>query len=136
MDGRINMTKLTLLKITLTAAAVYYIIGGIAHYFALTIFPWFDGHLYAPYQDSVIALVTIVLAAFLLAVARDPIKNRDTLNVIIGAAFLASLFSIFIVFKVDFAALGAPAKKLQTIVEGILGFGFVGLLLWLYPRKK
>jgi hypothetical protein len=130
------MNKLKLLKLTLYLGALYYAIGGITHYFGLTIFPWFDGRLYASYQDSVIAFVCLVLVLFLVSTARDPLKNIDTLNVIILTAFLASVFSIVIIWKVNFAALGAPAKKLQTIIEGILGFVYVGTLLWLYPRKR
>jgi hypothetical protein len=129
------MSKLILLKITLCLGALYYAVGGFAHYFGLTIFPWFDGRLYAPYQDTVIAFVCLVLILLLLTVARDPIKNIDALNLIIVVAFLASIFSIAIIWKVDFVALGAPAKKTQTIVEGVLGFVFVGALLWLYPKQ-
>lgn len=127
--------KLKLLKITLCVGAVYYLIGAVAHYFGLTIFPWFDGRLYTPYQDTLISLVAVVLTLFLIAIARDPVKNMDTLNVVIVSATAASIISIAIIWKVDFASLGAPAKKLQTIVEGILGFIFVLALLWLYPRK-
>src|SRR4051812_25786989 len=107
------MDRLKLLKVFLLIGAVYYAVGGIAHYFGLTIFPWFDGRLYVPYQDSVIAFVCLVLVIFLVSTARNPVKNIDTLNVVILSAFLASVFSIAIIWKVDFAALGAPAKKLQ-----------------------
>lgn len=130
-----DKTKLRLLKATLYAGAVYYLVGAVAHYFGLTIFPWFDGRLYAPYQDTVIALVAVVLAYFLIVVAKNPIKNIDILKAVIISAFIASIFSIVIIWKVDFTSLGAPAKKLQTIVEGILGFIFVLALLWLYPKK-
>jgi hypothetical protein len=130
------MNKFTLLRIVLCFGALYYAVGGFAHYFGLTIFPWFDGRLYAPYQDTVIAFVCLVLILLLLMVARDPIKNIDALNLIIIVAFLASIFSIAIIWKVDFSALGAPGKKAQTIVEGILGFIFVGALLCLYPRQS
>jgi hypothetical protein len=37
---------------------------------------------------------------------------------------------------VDFAMLGAADKKLQTIVEGIIGFIWVAILLFLFPRKE
>ncbi len=130
------MSKLVALKLTLYLGAAYYIVGAVVHYFGLTLFPWFDGRLYAPYQDSVIALVALILAFFLIVVAHDPIKNIDMLKAIMIAATVASIFSIVIIWKVDFAALGAPDKKLQTIVEGILGFVWVGALLWLYPRKE
>ena len=129
------MDKLKLLKLTLRLGALYYVIGAFAHYFGLTIFPWFDGHLYAPYQDTVIALVACILAYFLWVVARDPIKNIDMLRAIIVSAIAASVVSITIIWKVDFVALGAPSKIPQTIVEGILGFIWVGVLIWLFPKE-
>ena len=77
-----NNTKLRLLKTTLYIGAIYYLIGAVVHYFGLTLFPWFDGRLYTPYHDTVISLVAVVLALFLIAIARDPVKNIDTLNVV------------------------------------------------------
>ncbi len=127
--------RLKLLKGTLFIGAAYYLIGAIAHYFGLTIFPWFDGRLYTPYQDTLISLAAIVLASFLFAIARDPIKNIDTLNVAILGATIASVASIAVIWKVDFVSLGAPAKQFQTIIEGVLGFVFVGALLLLYPKR-
>lgn len=129
------MNKLKLLKFVLVLGAIYYAIGGVVHYFGLTLFPWFDGRLYAPYQDTIIALVCLVFVLLLLAVARDPIKNIDILKVIIISVAIASVASIAIIWKVDFTALGAPAKKMQTIVEGVIGFIYLGMLLWLYPKK-
>ena len=131
----IIMDKTILLKFTLYLGALYYLIGAIAHYFGLTIFPWYDGNLYAPYQDTVIALVAVILAYFLTVVARNPEKNLDMLKAVMIAAAVASLFSILVPLKVDFAALGAPDKSLQTIIEGIFGFIWVGALILLYPRK-
>lgn len=132
--GGSNM-KIRLLKATLYLGALYYLIGSFVHFFGLTLFPWYDGNLYAPYHDTVIAFVAIVIALFLISTARDPIKNIDTLRIIIISVFAASIFSIAIIWKVDFSALGAPDKKIQTIVEGILGFVYTGILLWLYPKK-
>jgi len=48
--------------------------------------------------------------------------------------FLASVFSFAIIWKVDFAALGAPAKRVQSIIEGVLALIFFGALLLFYPR--
>jgi hypothetical protein len=123
------------LQLVLYLGAAYYALGAIAHYFGLTLFPWFDGRLYAPYQDTVIALVSLILAYFLVVVGRDPVKNIDMLKAIIISAAIASAVSIAIVWRIDFAALGAPGKKLQTIVEGVLGFVWVGALIWLYPSR-
>jgi hypothetical protein len=129
------INKFSLLKVMLNLGALYYIIGASVHFFNITLFPFFDSNLYTPYQDSVIALTAIIFALLLIVVAKDPIKNIDVLNLIIICATLASIFSIAIIWKVDFVSLGAPAKKFQTIVEGMLGFIWVGLLLWLYPKK-
>ncbi len=133
-----NMTpnKIKLLKIILSLGALYYLVGAFVHFFGLTVFPFFDGKLYAPYHDSVIALTSFIFSLLLLVIARNPLKNTDTLKVVIIGALLASIFSIVIIWKVDFQALGAPAKKIQTIAEGIIGFIFTGLLLWLYPQKS
>lgn len=114
----------------------YYLVGTVANFFGLIIFPFYDGKLYEPYLDSIIALVAFVLALLLLVVSRDPIKNIDTLNVIVFGAFLASIFSVAIIWKVNFLELGAPGKETQIIVEGILGFVFTGILLLTYPRKS
>jgi hypothetical protein len=130
------MNRLNALKITLYLGSAYYFVGAIAHYFALTIFPWFDSRLYVPYQDTIIALVAVILAYFLVVVARDPVRNRDMLNAIIVSAAAASIVSIAIIWKVDFTALGAPGKKIQTVVEGLLGFAWVLTILWLYPRGE
>ena len=72
----------------------------------------------------------------MFVVAKDPIKNKEILKVIIFVVLLASIFSVVIVLRVDFVALGSPTKMMQTIMEGIMGLGYFGLLLWLYPRKK
>ena len=130
------MEKLKLLKLVLRLGAVYYLVGAVVHYFGLTLFPWFDGKLYAPYQDTVIAFVALVLAYFLVVVARDPVKNIDMLKAVIVSAAAASLFSIVVIWKVNFAALGAAGKIPQTVTEGILGFLWVGALLWLYPGER
>lgn len=67
--------KLKLLKATLYMGAVYYLIGSVVHYFGLTLFPWFDG---TPYHDTIISLVAVVLALFLVVIAKDLVKNIDT----------------------------------------------------------
>ena len=129
------MSKIKTLKIILYLGAIYYIIGAVAHYFALTIFPWFDAGLYTSYQDTVIAFVAMVFAYLLVIVAQDPIKNKDVLRAIIISATAASVFSVAIIWKVDFAAGGAPGKELQTIIEGALGFIWVGFVIVFYPRN-
>ena len=130
------MSKLNFLKVLLYLGVVYYVMGAVVHYFGFTLFPWFDGKLYAPYQDTVIAFVALVFAYLLIVVAKNPIKNKEVLRFIVISATLASILSILIIWKVDFVALGAPAKKFQTIVEGILGFLWVGAVLYAYPHKE
>lgn len=76
-----TINKLKLLKATLVLGALYYLTGAAAHWWGLTIFPFYDGRLYTPYHDSVIALVAVVLALVLITVARDPIKNIDVLKI-------------------------------------------------------
>jgi len=128
----INKSKF--LKFVLRLGVIYYIIGAIVHYFGITLFPFYDKALYMPYHDSVIALSAIIFAMILYTVAKDPVKNIDMLKVVIIGAIIASFVSIVIVWKVDFTALGAPAKKTQTIVEGVMNFIWVGALLWSYPK--
>ena len=125
-----------MLKVVLYLGAVYYLIGAIAHYFALTIFPWFVSGLYAPYQDTVIAFVAIMITCLLVFIAKDPVKHRDMLKAVIIGAIAAPIFSILVISKVNFVALGVPGKGTQTIVESILGFMYSGILIWLYPRGE
>ncbi len=128
--------KHSALKIVLVIGALFYLFGAVVHFFGLSIFPFYDNNLYSPYHDTLLALASFFIALFILTVARDPLKNKDTLIIIIVGIFIASLASILIPLKINFAELGAPAKETQTIVEGVLGLLYAGLLLWLYPRKK
>lgn len=130
------INKLKLLKTALVLGALYYLIGAFVHFFGLTLFPFYDANLYSPYHDSLIALSSLTATLFLLAIARDPVKNKDTLVIAIIVTALASIFSFAIIWKVDFLALGAPAKKIQTLTESGIGFCFVALLIWLFPRKN
>jgi dolichyl-phosphate-mannose--protein O-mannosyl transferase len=130
-----KIDKLKLLKLILRLGTLYFLIGAVVHYFGLTIFPWYDARLYIPYHDTLLALSSMTVALFLFVISNDPVKNRDTLNVIIVTTIIVSIVNIAIIWKVNFAALGAPDKKLQTVIEGIAGFVYVGFLLWLYPRQ-
>jgi hypothetical protein len=132
----ISRKRLIGLKFVLSVGAFYYFMGAIAHYAGLTLFPWFDRSLYTPYHDSLIAVASFVIALFLTMIAKNPVRNRDMIKVVIAGAILASIFSLGIIWKIDFIAIGAGAKKTQTIFEGILGFIFAGVLLWLYPKTR
>lgn len=128
------MNKTKALQFLLALGALYFFIGAVAHFFGLTIFPFYDGRLYVPYHDTLIALSALVIAVFLLAVARDPIKTGG-LKAVIIAGVIAIIFNIGILWKIDFAALGAPAKKMQTVVEMVLLVFWVALLIYLRPRE-
>ena len=128
-------TKLKTLKILLVLGGVYYIIGAVAHFFGLTIFPFYDSHLYTPYHDTVIALASIILSLFLFAVAKNPTKNIDTLNIFIIGGFIAIAFSVYILTTINFLALGAPEKHTQTIIETILLIFYIAFLIYLHPKK-
>lgn len=130
----LNKTKA--LQFLLALGALYFFIGAVAHLFGLTIFPFYDGRLYAPYHDTLIALSALVIAVFLLAVACDPKKNTGGLKAIIAAGVIAVIFNIGILWRVDFAAPGAPAKKAQTVVEMVLLIAWLALLIYLRPRSK
>lgn len=123
------MKNVELLKMALVAGAVFFFFGAVAHWFGLSLFPWYVRELYSPYHDSLIALSCLFFTVLLMTTARDPIKNRDTLLVIILGVVVASLFSIFIPFKIDFTALSAPAKKTQTSLEGVIGLVYASGLL-------
>ncbi|MDD5291378.1 MAG: hypothetical protein PHZ04_04700 [Patescibacteria group bacterium] len=129
------MNKIQSLKILLVLGALYYLVSAVVHFFGFTLFPFYDKALYQPYHDTVIALVAIILSLLLLAIARNPIKNIDALNVIIIGGIIAIIFSLGIILKIDFTQLGAPAKKTQTIVEMILLFIYTALLFYLKPKK-
>jgi len=58
------INKLKLLRIVLILGALYYLIGSFVHFFGLTLFPFFDAKLYAPYHDSIIALAAVIFAFF------------------------------------------------------------------------
>lgn len=129
------MNKLKLLKITLLAGAIYFFIAGLSHFFGWSLFPFYDGALYSPYHDTLLALCDLIFVMLFLVVANNPVKNSNTLHVIIAAIALAIIFNIGIILKIDFAALGSYQKLLQTKVEAALGVVMFITLLILKPKK-
>ena len=127
--------KIKILKLLLIIGATFYAIAAVVHFFGLTLFPFYDANLYTPYHDTIISLVAIILSILLLTVAKNPIKNVDSLNVIITGGIIAIIFGIGILWKIDFAQLGAPAKKIQTIAEVILLAIYIPLLIYLKPKN-
>lgn len=130
-----KVNKIKLLQILLIIGAIYFLIGAIAHFFGLTIFPFYDGKLYTPYHDTVIALAAIIFAIFLFTIAINPIKNVGMLKAVIIGSIIAIIFNIYIISKIDFISLGAPVKKFQTVVETILLIIFVIFILIFKPKK-
>lgn len=128
------MNKIQTLKLLLVLGGLYYLIAAGVHFFGFTFFPIYDGALYQPYHDTVIAVAAIVISLLLFSTARDPVKNIDSLNVVIAGGIIAIIFCIGIIFKIDFVQLGAPGKKFQTVVEMILLIIFVGSLVYLKPK--
>lgn len=129
------MNKIQTLKILLVFGALYYLVGAAVHFFGLTLFPVYVGGLYQPYHDTVIALAAIIVALLFFSIAKDPVKNIDSLNVLIIGGIIAIIFSIGIILKIDFIQLGGAEKKAQTIVEMIGLIFYVGALIYLRPKK-
>lgn len=129
------LNKITTIKILLYAGSLYFIIGAVVHFFGFSLFPFYDGKLYAPYHDTVIALSAIVLSLVLFATAKNPIKNEDILNVIILGGIIAIIFSVWIILKIDFQYLGSPDKGFQTIFEMVLLVFYTASLIYLKPKK-
>ena len=128
--------RLQLLKTLLILAAIYFLFAAFCHFFGWTVFPFYDGNLYSPYHDTLLALSDLIFVLIFLAVAKNPEKNFDILQVMIIGFFLALIFNLVIIWKIDFTFLGSPAKKSQTIFETILtGFVFVSLIL-LKPKSS
>lgn len=125
-----------ILRILLLSCGLYYFIAAFAHFFGLTLFPFYDGALYSPYHDFLLGLCDIVFVMIFLVVARDPVKNEDTLNVIIIGFVLVILGNLGIIWKIDFTALGSSYKFSETIVETILALGALGGILFLRPTSK
>lgn len=129
-----KINRIRLLQLLLILGGVYYLIGAATHFFGLTIFPFYEGKLYTPYHDTAIALAAIFISILLFTIAKNPIKNIDALKVVIVGLIIAIIFSIGIIWKIDFVRLGAPGKKLQVIVEMILAIVYVVLLFIFKPK--
>jgi len=130
------MNKLKSLKLLLALGALYYLVGAVVHLFGFTLFPFYDGALYQPYHDAIIAVSGIVIGLLLFVIANNPIKNIDSLNVVIIGGIIAFIFMGGFLWKIDFIQLGAPAKREQTIVEMVMLLFFIISLIYLYPKDK
>jgi len=131
-----KVDKIKLLETVLILGSIYFFVAAIAHFFGLTIFPFYEGRLFTSYHDSLIAMASIIIAGFLFTAAMHPKKDIDIINITIIGGIIGLIFNIWILWKIDFNALGAPDKRIQTMVELSLLAIFVVLLLILKPRKR
>jgi len=129
-------SKTKLIKIILLFGAVYFFIASLAHFFGWTLFPFYDGALYSPYHDTLLALCDLIFCLIFLTVAKDPIKNNDTLLVIKVALVLTIIFNIGIIWKINFAALGSTQKLFQTKIETALAIIMLASLILFRPKNK
>ncbi len=134
--GPTNMDKKTkLLQTILAGAGAYYAIGAVAHFLGLTIFPFYVNNLYNPYHDTLVAVAAAIFSASFFVAAKNPARHGTLINLFLFGATLGIAGSLWLLYSVDFAALGAPEKQIQTIVETGLLLIFVACLCVLKPRK-
>ncbi len=96
----------------------------------------YDGRLYAPYHDTLLALCDLIFVMLFLVVAKDPVKNIDTLNVILASFALVIIFNAGIIWKIDFMLLGSTEKQFQTIIETILAAIMLISLIIVKPKDR
>lgn len=126
-----------LLSFILLLGAGYYFMGAVAHFFCLTIFPWYDGALCSPYHDSLIAVASLAVSGFFYVTSIDPQKMNMNLWVIIVVGLLVSALTFVHAFTFDFETLyGSDLKVWQAVNEGILLLILAVLILYLRPKKK
>ncbi len=135
-DIYMDFNKIKILKILLYLGSIFFIIGTIAHFFGLTIFPFYVHALHSQYHDTLLAMLGITLSIIFYTIAKNPKKNIDVLNGLIICGIIVIIFNIWIIWKIDFVSLGAPAKKFQTIVETIIAIIYVVLLKLFKPNTK
>lgn len=131
-----RIDKIKILETVLILGALYFFIAAIAHFFGLTLFPFYEGKLYTIYHDTLIALASVIIAGVLFTMTMHPKGKKDIVNFIIIGGVIGIIANIFILMRVDFEALGASDKRIQTIVEMVLLIIFVVLLLILKPKKE
>jgi len=119
------MKNAKVIKYLLVLGSSYYFIGAIVHFFGLSFYPWYDGLLFSPYHDAVIALCSIVFGLFLLVISTDITKYRLLINLVMIAGIIAIFFSLYIIFFID---LSGTIKRQQTMVEMALLIIYISLL--------
>lgn len=131
-----NLTKDGLVRLILACCALYYFVAAFAHFFGLTLFPFYDETLYSPYHDILLGLCDLVFVMIFSVVAFDPVNNIDTFHVILIAFVLVILVNIGLIWKFDFALYHSVHKQFQTIVETLLAFITLVSLWILRPATK
>lgn len=129
-----KITKNNLLKIILYCVSMFYLIGAIAHYFGLTIFPWFDGNLYSPYHDSIIAMASLALFVIIFIIAQNPKKYNKLIYGISLVALFIGLLTVYMTYSINWSQYSAVYKQEQSLIEGILLILLSGLLFILNKR--
>lgn len=120
------------LSALLLLGSLYYLIGAIAHYFCLTIFPWYDGNLCSPYHDSLIAVASLAVSGFFYVTAINPQRMRMNLWVIIVVGMLVAWLTFLHAAVFDFVEIyGSNLKMMQAFHEGVLLLLLAVLILYL-----
>jgi len=124
-----------LLSLLLISGSFYYFVGAIAHFFCITIFPWYDGSLCSPYHDSLIAVAAIAVSGFFYVTALDPKKMVMNLWVIIVVSVVVAWLTFLHAVTFDFVALyGSDLKVFQAFNEAVALLIVAVLILYLKPK--
>ncbi|MFA4937049.1 MAG: hypothetical protein WC575_02010 [Patescibacteria group bacterium] len=123
-----SLFRVKLLRVILYLASAFYFIGSIAHYFGLTIFPWFDSALYSSYHDSIIAMASLALSVIIFLIARHPDKYSPLVKGISLVAIVNGLLTIYMVYTINWAQYSSAYKQTQALVEGVLLIILAGAL--------
>jgi len=121
------------IKYYLIILSLFYLIGAIAHYFGLTIFPWYDGALYSPYHDSIITMAAIAMTILLYIISTDVQKYKKLINGISLIGIINGILTIYMAYNVNFEIYNQNNKQFQAIVEGTL---LVAVSISLYFLNK
>lgn len=122
------------LKWLLLAGAVYFLAISIAHMLRIKVpflFVYFNVPSY-DYQDRIISFLSFGWAAFLFSASADPVKNRDSVRVVLVAGMGAVLGLHVINTVTDFRALSPAVDPLVFHVEAGVLTVYVAALVFFY----
>lgn len=130
------MNKNFLLRIVLVMMSLFFLIGAFAHQFGITLFPWYDGELYSPYHDSIIAMAALSLSGLVFMMSTDVVKYRPIIWLMSPLSLINGIWTIWMANTVEFESLyGSAAKVYQANVEGVLLLAGAMLILILNRSK-